>query len=192
MFQMYQKRRSDPLFLTKLIKIMELDKVILMCRVHHQIKHSKYFNYFRYLINWKEIYSLPTELVYIVIRISVNNHFKTKNSPRDKKRSTRDSIISFLKKRYILENICIEKCPTCQEFDIRDYLPAFDFSHINEHKYRENPHIQENHDYINSAAQLFYKNYSCSEIAKTLDFEKGSFLCKNCHNVIDRKIKYVN
>ncbi|MBA7515036.1 hypothetical protein ES705_07074 [subsurface metagenome] len=192
MFQMYQKSRSDPLFLEKLIKKMELDKVVLMCRVHHQMKHSKYFNYFKYLINGKDIFSLPTQLIYILIRISVNNHYETKNASRDKKRSARNSIISFLKKRYILEQVCLEKCPICQEFNIKEHLPAFDFNHIFEHNFRENPHIQQNHDYINSVAQLFYKNYTCSEIAKALDFERGGFLCKNCHNVIDYSSIYLH
>ncbi len=185
-FQMYQKSRSDPQFLEKLIKKMESDKVILLCRVHHQIKHSKYYKYFRHLINWKDIFSLPAQLIHILIRISVNYYHKTKNSSKEKKRSARDSIISFLKKRYNFEQIYEEKCPTCREFNIKEHLPGFDFNHIDEHHFHENPYILDSQrSYIHSAAHLYYKAYTCSEIAKALEFENGGYICKNCHKVMD-------
>jgi hypothetical protein len=186
MFQMYQKSRSNPLFLENLINKMESDKVKLLCRVHHQIEHSKYYNYFEHLINLIDIFSLPAQLIHILIRISIENFHKTKNFSIENKRSARDSIIVFLKKRYIFEKVYGERCPTCLEFNIKEHLPAFDFNHLDKHHYHENPYIkEEHHGYIKSVAGLYNKDYNCSEIAKILEFEEGGYLCKNCHKVID-------
>jgi len=186
MFQAYQSSKSDPFFLNKLIKKMESDNVRLVCRAHHQIEHSKHFKNFEYLINYKEVFLLPAQLIYIIIRISVNNNHLTQYFSKDQKRTVQDSIIAFFRKRYILESEYGEKCPACQEFTIKKHLPAFDFCHKKLHNFHENPYIHENHkSYIKSAGQLYNKSYSCSEITKILEYENGGYLCRNCHKVMD-------
>lgn len=179
--RIFENSGFNPNFLEDLIKIIESEKVILLCRNHHKIIHHKYFRYFIHLINWEDIFTLPSDLIHILAKVSVENFKKTRNLSRDSSYYARYTIIRYLKKRYIFENFYGEFCPTCRESNIKGYLPSFDYHHIDGPRFDHNPYVK---TLVKSASELFIQSYSCSEIAKILDYEKGGFVCANCHNVL--------
>ena len=191
--RIYQKQSSNEQFLEELIKQMENEGVIVLCRNHHHILHSKYFSYFRKLINWKnippkfpqDIFSLPPELILLLIKISVENFSNTKNESYHTKMYIRNTIARYLKKRYLIEHYYGKVCHSCGEFSLSDYLPSFDFHHYSGKKFQNNPYL---HSKIKDASQLFIQSYTCSEIAQILEYEKGGFICRNCHNVLEYKL----
>jgi len=152
---------------------MESERVILICNNHHTRLSYKYFNYFKYLINWKEIFDYDAEIIYTLIRISVDNFRKTKNFSLKQQGKIRKIIVKNLKKRYIIEKFYGEFCHVCGEFSIRDYLNAFHFSHLSRNTKNYEP------------SSLFH--LYCSKIVNILEEEKGGYVCANCHNVLDFK-----
>jgi len=195
LMRLYEKNKQlNPHFLEDLIEQMESKGVIVLCSVHHRIKHAKYYLDFKRLINWQnipkrfpqDIFSLPSELIHLIIRASVSNFWKIKKSnSRFKEHIARYQIVRYLRKRYIIEHFFGNKCPTCQEIDTINYLPAFDFHHISHPRFHENPYIhKEDQNRIETVSNLYDKDYICSEIAQILEFERGGYLCTNCHTVI--------
>ncbi len=174
LYNLFAKDRSNPNFLRDLIKHMELEKVILVCRNHHRsLYHFEYYNHFNYLINWKNLFSIPAELIHIIIRTSVENHYLTKNLSTKVKGDIRRGIKRYIKKRYILVNFYGKICPTCGEFNIKEYHSVFSFHHLDE----------------NTKTILASDLYDlpCSEIARILEQEKGGYICSNCHTVMHYK-----
>jgi hypothetical protein len=177
---------------------MEIEGLEVLCSVHHAIEHSHIYRYFRKLINWdyipinftQELLSLPGEIVHIIIWIVIENYFKDENISRADLHSARYSIIKSLKKKYIIEHIFGSLCLSCLEFSTSDHLVSFDFHHCEGPRFEENPYLHEKHrGKIRTVSELFDKDYSCSEIVKILEFEKGGYLCKNCHSVIQYTLK---
>jgi len=195
--RIYQKQSSNEQFLEELIKKMENEGVIVLCRNHHHILHSKYFSYFRKLINWKnippkfpqDIFSLPPELILLIIKISIENFSNSKNESYHTKMYIRNTIVRYLKKRYLIEQYYGKVCHSCGEFPLFDYLPSFDFHHYSGKKFQNNPYL---HSKIKDASQLFIQSYTCSEIAQILEYEKGGFICRNCHNVLEYKLDFLD
>jgi len=195
--RIYQNQSSNQQLLEELIKKMENEGVIVLCRNHHHILHSKYFSYFNKLINWKNIppkfpqhiFSLPPELILILIKISIENFSNTKNESYHKKIYIRNTIVRYLKKRYLIEQYYGKVCHSCGEFPLSDYLPSFDFHHYSGKKFQNNPYL---HSEIKNASQLFIQSYTCSEIAQILEYEKGGFICRNCHNVLEYKLGFLD
>ena len=171
-YDLFTQSYGDPYFLEKLIAKMESEKVDLFCRNHHNLHHSKYFKYFKYLINWNDIYSVSPILIHLIIRISVNSFYLTKNLPKDLKKNIRRSILINLKKRYIIDTLYSGKCPICEEFLAKNHLPVFQGHHENE-QYKKH-----------EVSYLFRTGLSCSEIVKILKAEHVGFICGNCHTVI--------
>lgn len=79
----------------------------------------------------------------------------------------------LLTKRYIIESIYGEICPTCGEFNTKDHLTVFIFHHLNKK--------------IKSidASKLYH--LPCTEIVRILEKERGGYICHNCHTVIHYK-----
>lgn len=171
LYNLFTKNQTNPHFLEQLISLMESERVVLVCRNHHHLIHDSYFNYFNYLINWEEIFSLHAELIHMLIRTSVENFRLTKNLSRRFKKEIRRHIINYLKKRYIIESFYGEYCPTCREFNTKRHLSAFHFNHKDKKLKNVN-------------ASDLYSLYSCSEIVKILEKERGGYICSNCHTVI--------
>ena len=123
--RMFEKSNLNPYFLENLIDQMESERVVVLCSVHHSLKHSKYYFHFRKIINWEDlpqkfpqdIFLLPNELIHILIWISVFNFYESKGLPRSDLHSARYSIVKNLRKRYILKEIYGNRCPTCLEFN---------------------------------------------------------------------------
>ncbi len=188
LYEMYMKNQTNPEFLENLIKFMESKKVVLVCASHHDIISGKYFNYFRDLISWQglsnrfpqNIFSLSPELIHTLVKISINIHNKTKNLSIKQKGYIKLSLISLLKRRYIIESIYGDKCHLCGEFNTKDHLVSFQFNHNNK-------------DTKTLLASDLFKTeaLSCSEIVQTLDQEEGGYICANCHSVIDNNT-YLN
>jgi len=174
LYRIFTSNRSNSHVLEDLISFVESEKVILLCRTHHAILHDKYFYYFNYLINWKNIFSLPAELIHILIMISVNNFYLTRNLPTQEKKQIRGKIVRKLKKSYIIERLYGEYCHTCGEISIKKHLTAFHFNHLDEGT-------------KSVEASDLYNIYSCSKIVRILEQEKGGYLCSNCHTVIHYK-----
>lgn len=171
LYNMFTKNQANTHFLEHLISLMESEKVILVCRNHHHMLHESYFKYFNYLINWENLFSLPAELIHLLIRTSVENHRLTRNLPIKFKKEIRRRIKSYIKKRYIIECVYGEYCPTCVEFNTKKHLSAFHFNH-------------EDKKTKNIEASNLYSLHSCSEIVKILEQERGGYICSNCHTVI--------
>ena len=174
LYNLFTKNRSDPNVLEEIVRILELEDVKLTCRNHHHIIHDRYFNYFSYLITWEELFSLPADLIHILIRISVENFALTKNWAIIDKKRARRNIVKYMKKRFIIEHFFGNYCPTCMEFQTKKHLPAFHFNHADDR-------------IKNINASDLYNQYSCSEIVAILERERGGYLCSNCHSVIHYK-----
>jgi hypothetical protein len=151
---------------------MEDEGVVVKCANHHNLGHSKYFNLFNYLINWKEIFSYTPELIHLLIRISLNSYKITKNYSIEENKSARQLIIINLKRRYIINLLYNGICSICGEFNVKYHLPVFQFHHVDEKNKTVN------------AYDLFSNKLPCSEIIRILADEKGGFICGNCHSVL--------
>jgi len=174
LYRKFTANRANSHFLEDLVRLMESEGVILLCRNHHEVLHDEYYNYFKYLINWENIFSLPAEMIHILIVISVDNFHKTKSLPYKSKNYIKSRIVKKLKKRYIIEYFYGEICHTCEEFSTKEHLPAFHYHHKD--------------DRIKSCnASDLYDTNSCSEIVRILSQEKGGYICANCHTVISYK-----
>ena len=168
-YKMYTDDPTNIYFLKDLIKRMESEKVILICRNHHRtIFHNKIIELFQYLINWEELFSLPAELIHIIIRTSIENFHETRNLSNTKKNAIKDLLVRALKKRFILEYLFKDNCPMCEEFNIKQHLGVFDFCHLKQE------------EKLTNASDL-YQSYDCKEILKTLEKENGMYMCSNCH-----------
>jgi hypothetical protein len=181
-YHLFTQSYGDPYFLEKLIFKMESEKVELICKNHHNLHHSKYFKYFKYLINWNELFSLSPILIHLIIRISVNSFYLTKNLPKDSKKNIRRSILIDLKRRYIINILYSGKCPICEEFTAKDHISVFQGHH-------ETQGIKKQ-----EVSYLFNIGLSCSEIVKILEAEHVGLMCGNCHTVIQyiRDISILN
>ena len=175
LYNYFIRNRANSHVLEDLIKLMESEQVITVCRNHHLILHDKYYKYFRYLINWENIFSMPSELIHILIMTCVNNFHKTKNLPKRNKQDIRGKIVRKLKKKYIIECLYGTYCSTCGEISTKEHLTAFEFNHKDEDTKTVN------------ASDLFTQTLSCSEIIKILKQEIGGYLCSNCHTVFHYK-----
>ncbi|TKJ22166.1 MAG: hypothetical protein CEE42_13205 [Promethearchaeota archaeon Loki_b31] len=187
LYELFNENRDNPLFLENLIKSMELKKITLICANHHDIVSSKYYNFFRHLISWKDlpnyfpdkIQSLSPELIHALIKISINAYPITKNLNSKQKAYIKLSIISLLKRKYIIETLYGESCQICGEFNTIEHLVSFHFNHIDETKKTL------------VASNLFKsEEITCSEIVSKLDQERGGYLCNNCHTVFHRSSYY--
>lgn len=179
LYDIFTTNQDNSHFLDFIIKLIESEKVEVLCRNHHNMLNDKYFNYFKYLINWEnipeefpqDIFSLSAELIHILIKVSINNFHKTMNKSRGKKKEIKRHIENYLQKRYIIRPYGIV-CPACEEFNIIEHLPVFHFIHFK----KENKTVN---------ASDLYSSYSCSEIAQILERERGTYLCSNCHTIFD-------
>lgn len=169
LFLLFQKSHGNPNFLEKVLSKMEEENVELICRNHHNLLHSKVFKDFKELINWTDLFSLDPILIHLLIHTSVYGYINKRKHLEGKTRNIRKAIVNFIKKRYVLEKLCDEYCPICQEINSKYYLPSFDFHHLDEN-------IK-----TTEASSLFGTDLSCSEIIRNLEKEFGVYMCKNCH-----------
>jgi len=170
---LFEKYKGDPYFLDKLISQMESEEVIVKCTNHHNLLHKKYFHYFNYLINWKNIFFNTPELIHLLIRISIKSYLKTKNDSIEKNKVTRNSIIINLKRRYIINLLYKGICPICEEFNIMHHLPVFQYHHFDKNKKTID------------AYDLYSNKLPCSEIVRILEREYGGYICGNCHTILE-------
>jgi len=185
LYHLFNNDRSNPEFLEDLIAFLESKKVRPICGNHHDAKTYKHFNYFRDFISWinlpkifpKNIFALSPELIHTLIRISVDNHLKTKNLPLTHKDNIRIELARLLKKRYIIETFYGESCHICNEFSTKFYLTAFQFNHKDENK-------------KTIKISKLSKYLTCTEIIEILEKEEGGYLCSNCHTVLHNN-KYI-
>ena len=173
LYQIFSKNQSNPHILKELIDLLESEEVELLCRNHHRILHNKYYSFFKYLISWENIFSLPAEEIYMLIIASINNFHLTKNQSQNTKRNIRNAIVRKLKKRFIIERFYGEYCHTCGEFSIKKHLSAFHYHHKNENTKTVD------------ASEIY--DLSCPEIIQILEQEQGGYFCSNCHSVLHYK-----
>lgn len=177
LYEIFTENQGDPYFLEKFIKQMESEKVLLICRSHHLMIHDFYFHYFKYFITWEKLFSLSAEEIHILVRIIVDNFRLTMNLSKTRKKNIRQKIKNRIKKKYIIDILNKDVCPTCGEFNIKKHIRAFDFCHLYPNKKL-------------IAANSLFDSYSCSEIVEILRKEDGGFICTNCHSVLD--MEYFN
>ena len=191
LYRLFVNDRGNPNFLRDLIKKIENESVVLKCTSHHSIINAIHFQNFKKLISWenipkefpyKDIFDLPAETIHILVKICVDNFSLPEPLPgrqivreqniNERRLNVRKYVIDFLKERYIVDRIHGGVCPVCGEFNTRDHLPAFEYSHLfkkseltpEERKKREKYTIT-----------YLYRTFTCSEIVKEMEkkYQKG-------------------
>jgi len=184
LFELFNKNICNLNFLDDLIRFLEANKVVLICSNHHMLISSKYYELFKSLISWigipgdlpQDIFSLEPELIHTLTRVSIENHPDTRFLSQKKKSSIKLSIISLLKRRYIIENFYGRKCHICKEFNTIEHLVSFHFHH------------QDKTKKTTLASDIYStESITCSEIVKTLEKEEGGYICANCHYTLHNK-----
>ena len=197
LYRLFISSRGNPYFLSMLIKKMERRSVLLRCKSHHNIIKAIHFINFKKFISWEnipnefpqDIFELPAEIIHILAMICVDNFYKTKAKTLNERLPIRRGLIHKLKKRYIIEHVYGGICPTCGEYNSKDHLPSFHFSHfheLNEISLKERQRREEN-----KISEL-YRTFSCSELVREMESQKGGYVCGNCHFVIHTKIELIN
>ena len=176
---------------------MERRSVLLSCKSHHSIIKAIHFINFKKFISWEDIpsefpqdiFELPAEIIHVLAMICVDNFYKTKTKTLGERLPIRRGLIHKLKKRHIIELVNEGICPACGEFNSKDHLPSFHFNHffelseiaLEERRRREDYKITE-----------LYRTFSCSELVREMERQKGGYVCGNCHFVIHTKIELIN
>ncbi len=210
LYRLFVNDRGNPYFLRDLVKKMEEESLALKCSSHHSIVKAIHFHNFKKLISWenipkefpyKDIFDLPAEIIHILVKICVDNFPLPEPLPgrqivrdqniNERRLNVRKYVIDFLKERYIVDRIHGGVCPVCGEFNTRDHLPAFEYSHLfkkseltpEERKKREKYTIT-----------YLYRTFTCSEIVKEMEkrYQKGGYLCPNCHRVIHKDLSIID
>ena len=210
LYRLFVNDRGNPYFLRDLVKKMEEESLALKCASHHSIIKAIHFQNFKKLISWenipkefpyKDIFDLPAEIIHILVKICVDNFSLPEPLPgrqivreqdiNERRLNVRKYVIDFLKERYIIDRIHEGVCPVCGEFNTRDHLPAFEYSHLfkkseltpEERKKREKYTIT-----------YLYRTFTCSEIVKEMEkrYQKGGYLCSNCHRVIHKDLSIID
>jgi hypothetical protein len=173
LYLLFNQNRGNPNVLEELVKILESEEIVILCRNHHKRLHFN--DEFDYIVNMKGLFSLPAELIHLIVKISINSFRLTKNLSTNEKASKKKNILRKIKKRYIIEKFYGEFCHVCEEFSIRKDLMAFDFHHLS-------------NDFEKIKAHELYDTLHCSKIATILIQEKGGYICSNCHSVIGAEL----
>ncbi|MFX0073567.1 MAG: hypothetical protein ACFFAO_21020 [Candidatus Hermodarchaeota archaeon] len=172
-YELFRNSHGDPEFLEKLISFMESKKVELICTNHHNLRHSKYSKIFSYLISRNKILTLSPILIHLIIRESVNSFYRNQEKSINFLRSVRKSILTDLKRKYIIDKISDGLCPICKEFNTNNHISSFQGHHLNSAQKETEP------------SYLFALNYTCREIVVILGKETVGFICGNCHTVLE-------
>ncbi len=209
LYGLFLSNRGNPFFLRDLIRKMEREFVVVKCGVHHILLHSTHFNNFKKLINWenlpsyffyKDIFELPAEIIHALIMICVDNipldkivsesFRKDKSEIRERKDKVKVYILEFLKKRFFIDFLYGGICPICGEFNSKDHLPGFEYSHL--YKLKELSMEDRIRRENNSISKLF-ESKSCIEILRELKKRHhiGCFMCHNCHFVIHEDLSNI-
>ncbi|MFX1453193.1 MAG: hypothetical protein ACFFCM_20335 [Promethearchaeota archaeon] len=173
LFLLFNENRGKPHILEGLVNLLESENIILLCKNHHRNMHFN--DEFDYIVNFQKIFSYPSELIHLIIKVSLESFRLTKNLTPNEKAYKKKNIIRKIKKRYIIERFYGDYCYICGEFSTKKDLSAFEFHH----KY-ENPD--------NIKAHELFDIHSCSEIVEILKNEIGGYICSNCHTVIQYKL----
>ncbi|TFG23589.1 MAG: hypothetical protein EU529_06965 [Promethearchaeota archaeon] len=170
LYHLFINDELNPSFLEDLISLMESKRVVLLCSNHHNLLHHERYHDFKYLINYPNIFSYPADIIYLLVRIAVDNFYKTRHLNFDQKRNIRRNIRGKLRKKYFIDFFYEGVCPSCGRFNTRDHLTVFDFNHSGQHL-------------TDTKIYYLFRDKSCSEILEVLVKERGGFLCRNCHRV---------
>ena len=210
LYKFFVNDRGNPNFLRDLIKKIENESVVLKCTSHHSIINAIHFQNFKKLISWenipkefpyKDIFDLPAEIIHILVKTCVDNFSLPKPLPgrpivreqnlKERRLNVRKYVIDFLKERYIIDLVHGGVCSVCEEFNTRDHLPAFEYSHL----YRKSELMPEEKKKREKLTISFlYRTFTCSEIVKEMEkrYQRGGFLCPNCHRVIHKDMSIID
>jgi len=210
LYRLFVNDRGNPNFLRDLIKKIESESVVLKCTSHHSIINAIHFQNFKKLISWenipkdfpyKDIFDLPAEIIHILVKICVDNFSLPEPLPgrpivreqnlKERRLNVRKYVIDFLKERYIIDLVHGGVCPVCEEFNTRDHLPAFEYSHLYKKSELTPEEKKKREKYTIS---FLYRTFTCSEIVKEMEkrYQKGGYLCPNCHRVIHKDVSIID
>jgi len=210
LYRFFLNDRGNPYFLRDLMKKMAEESLALKCTSHHSIVKAIHFQNFKKLISWenipkefpyKDIFDLPAEIINILVKICVDNFSLPEPLPgrqivRDqnideRRLNVRKYVIDFLKERYIIDRIHGGVCPVCGEFNTRDHLPAFEYSHLFK-KSELTPEERKKREKF--TIRFLYRTFTCSEIVKEMEkrYQKGGYLCPNCHRVSHKDLSIID
>ena len=210
LYRLFVNDRGNPYFLRNIIQKMEDESVVLKCASHHSIINAIHFQNFKKLISWenipkefpyKDIFDLPAEIIHILVKICIDNFPLPEPLPgrpivreqniNERRLNVRKYVIDFLKERYIVDRIHEGVCPVCGEFNTRDHLPAFEYSHLYKKSELTPEERKKREKYTIS---YLHRTFTCSEIVKEMEkrYQKGGYLCPNCHRVIHKDISIID
>ncbi len=178
LYELFYNNRTNINYIEDLINILESRRVVLKCIAHHRLITAKYYPIFIDLISWnnipfnfpQDIFLLSSEIIHSIVKISIQSHPITRKLTPKLQSSVKLSLITLLKRKYIIEKFYGEMCHICGEFNTKEHLVAFHFHH----KFSEKKTIE--------AHKLFgNESITCNEIVQKLEGEVGGFICSNCH-----------
>jgi len=159
-----------------LMKKLEKESVLLLCANCHRLQSANHYNDFKNIIEMEDLFEYSAEKIDELIDKSILKHPSFKNRLNDKKKirdhiTAKVQIKTFIKKRFVIENIYGGKCIGCGKNLQQIELPSYDFHHFD--KIREK-----------FIRWRDISGKSLDEIIKILIDNNAICLCANCHRMI--------
>lgn len=154
-----------------IIKQLEDEKVLLLCANCHSLRQSKIFTRYREIILKKNLFLNSAEEIHELVLEYVEKVDRDKNGNQRSK--IKYNVITWIKKRYIIEQLYQGKCVGCGKIKIMDNLPAYDFHHKNFKLEKANGSI--------------WRRILTKEVTTIIELlikEECVVLCSNCHRLV--------
>jgi len=168
----------------EIIRKLEADKVVLLCANCHSLRQSNIFNKYKDIILKKNLFqNSPEEIRQLLLNCVKRRESKKKSEQRSK---IKYNILTWIKKRYVIEQLYQGKCVSCEKLTIYDNLPGFDFHHSLDNL--ESPQVKIN-------KESTWKRIQTSDIdiiVNTLIEEECVAICSNCHRLIHARYFNLN
>ncbi|MFX1340545.1 MAG: hypothetical protein ACFFDK_18190, partial [Promethearchaeota archaeon] len=163
--------------LLKILKTLQKEKVIILCRNCHTLLRAKFFLKYKDIILLENIFKQSIEL----LDHNLMRFIKNQPDIHEKIRKNRNYITqtkymiknNWLKKRYIIEELFDGKCVGCRSVNVEKNLPSLNFHHLDPSK----------KDIIVKWQEI--NHLDLKEIFKLMRKEECVCLCANCHIIID-------
>ena len=153
----------------KILKILEKDRVILLCTNCHSKEQSLTFNQFDDIILKPNLFEYSASEIRSLIFNAIKKRYPEKTSEARSK--IKYNIMLWIKKRYVIEKLYNGKCIGCGEITVFHNLPSLIFHHKKFNQYKENIWRR-------------IQTKKVEEIIRILKKEKCICLCSNCHRLL--------
>ena len=154
-----------------IIKQLEDENVKLLCSNCHSRHQSKIFNRYQEIILKKNLFLNSAEELHELVLENVKKLDRDKNSNQRSK--IKYNVITWIKKRYIIEQLYHGKCVGCGRIKIMDNLPAYDFHHKNSK--------------LEKTSGSIWRRILTKQVTTIIELlikEECVALCSNCHRLV--------